>query len=100
MVSQYVWSNAAGGYVDDLCRIHQFTSFTDVPPFDQYTDYYVMQGPNYDVWGIVDDTGAMAERYEYTPYGQRTVYTSSGTNDPDCYSPLTMSRRITLFAPE
>jgi hypothetical protein len=26
--------------------------------------------------------GSLRERYEYSPYGERTVYFSLGTNDP------------------
>jgi hypothetical protein len=41
-----------------------------------------MQDANWNVLGIVNSTGVLGERYEYTPYGQRTVYFSPGVNDP------------------
>jgi hypothetical protein len=53
-----------------------------------------LQNANVNVMMLVDVTGDTAERYEYTPYGNRTVYTSAGTNDPDAMSPLTMSDRV------
>lgn len=40
--------------------------------------YDGLQDANYNVLGIVDSDGELVERYEYTPYGQRTVYKSAG----------------------
>ena len=37
--------------------------------------FWVMQDPNFNVLGLLSRTGRLAERYEYTPYGQRTVFT-------------------------
>ncbi|MFP4139678.1 MAG: hypothetical protein ACLFVY_03875, partial [Phycisphaerae bacterium] len=36
--------------------------------------FWALQGVNYNVYGIVSASGDLVERYEYTPYGQRTVY--------------------------
>jgi hypothetical protein len=36
--------------------------------------YWAMQDANYNVLGIASRTGRLIERYEYTPYGERTVY--------------------------
>ena len=33
-----------------------------------------MQDANYNVIGIVNETGRQLERYEYIPYGERTIY--------------------------
>jgi len=33
-----------------------------------------LQDANYNVIGLVNNAGGLVERYEYTPYGQRTVY--------------------------
>jgi YD repeat-containing protein len=38
---------------------------------------YAMQDANYNVTGIVDTSGAVVERYTYTPYGVRTVLTAN-----------------------
>ena len=45
------------------------------------------------VIGLFEDDGDLIERYEYTPYGVRTVYTSAGSNDWTCRSPIMESKR-------
>jgi hypothetical protein len=45
---------------------------------------------------VVNATGSLAERYEYSAYGQRQVFTSAGSNDPGCYTPILASRKITI----
>jgi len=37
-------------------------------------DYYACQDANFNVVGLLDAEGELVERYEYTPYGQRTLY--------------------------
>ena len=44
--------------------------------------FWALQDANYNVLGIVSAKGDLIERYEYTPYGQRTVY-SRGWKLPD-----------------
>jgi len=58
------------------------------------TMYWAMQDANWNVLGLVDSTGALKERYEYTPYGQRTVFFGPGSNDPRCYAATFGSRRF------
>jgi hypothetical protein len=41
-------------------------------------------------------SGILTERYEYTPYGQRTVYFSAGVNDPTAHAATVISRRVSL----
>jgi len=89
---QHVWG---GRYIDDLVQVSGNTD-----PYDEAeqlcdANYYPMQnlptgqaGANYNVIGLTDESGNLVERYEYTPYGQRTVFTSAGTNDPLAHSPL------------
>ena len=36
--------------------------------------FYACQDANYNVIGIVSANGDLTERYEYTPYGQRTIF--------------------------
>lgn len=48
----------------------------------------------YNVLGIVDSSCVLAERYEYTPYGQRTVYLDAGSNDVGNYARTLASRRM------
>ena len=40
-----------------------------------------MQDSNFNVLGIVDATGTLVERYEYTSYGRRTVFHIPGSNN-------------------
>ena len=62
-------------------------------------DYFPMAGPeNWVVADVFSQYGKLVERYEYTPYGERTVYFSAGGNDPDAMSPTGMSRRWTAGA--
>ena len=82
---QYVWGTQ---YTDELVQI----GINDDPGDTEQnceTFYYAMQDANYNVLGIVNSSGDLKERYEYTPYGQRTVYKSAGGND------LTVSRICT-----
>ncbi len=60
VVKQYVWGL---GYVDELVQVAANGT------------YYAMQDANYNLLGLIDAGGRLAERYEYTPYGERTVYT-------------------------
>jgi RHS repeat-associated protein len=54
-----------------------------------------MQNANFNVIGLSDADGTLVERYEYTPYGQRTVYKKAGSNDALTTAPLYHSQRIT-----
>jgi RHS repeat-associated protein len=36
--------------------------------------FWALQGVNFNVYGLVSHSGDLVERYEYTPYGRRTVY--------------------------
>jgi RHS repeat-associated protein len=56
--------------------------------------YWGMQDANWNVLGLVDSSGNLKERYEYTPYGQRTVFFGPGGNDLGCYAPTFGSRRF------
>jgi YD repeat-containing protein len=53
---------------------------------------HALHDANYNVLGVVDKDGNMVERYEYTPYGERTVFFSAGTDVPDCHASGFMSR--------
>jgi RHS repeat-associated protein len=57
------------------------------------TDYWALQDANYNVLGIIDSSGVLTERYQYTPYGQRKVFFSDGANDVGCYAPTLAGRR-------
>ena len=88
-LKQQVWGV---GYVDELVQ----TAVNTDPTADESCEvsYWACQDANWNVLGVVDSDGVLAERYEYTPYGQRTVYMRSGSNDTGCYAPTSMSRRV------
>jgi RHS repeat-associated protein len=68
VVRQYVWGVR---YVDELvCR----DADTDANgSLDQ--KLYAVHDANWNVTAIVDSSGAVVERYAYTPYGERTIMT-------------------------
>ena len=92
-IKQQVWGLQ---YVDELVQVQVAVNS------DQSTDnscdalYWVCQDANYNVLGLVDNHGVLAERYEYTPYGQRTVFFSPGVNDVGCYASTLTSRKIVV----
>ena len=90
---QYVWGTQ---YVDELVQ----TSINDDPSDGNEqvceTKYWALQDANYNVLGIVDSSGDLKERYEYTPYGQRTVYKSAGSADTTCRSPILDTQPVTI----
>ncbi len=69
--------------------------------------FYAMQDANFNVLGLVNTSGQLVERYEYTPYGQRKVLFAAGntwaggtsTNDSGCYAIAYASPRYTSSAP-
>jgi hypothetical protein len=92
---QYVWGTQ---YTDELVQI----GINDDPGDTEQnceTFYYAMQDANYNVLGIVNSSGDLKERYEYTPYGQRTVYKSAGANDLTVMSPLMDSQQAVTNYP-
>jgi len=53
-----------------------------------------MQNANFSRLGLSDANGTLVERYEYTPYGQRTVYKKAGIDDELTTAPLYHSQRV------
>jgi len=92
VLKQHAWGTR---YVDELIQIGINTDPTDTE--DNCEDfYYAAQDANYNVIGLVDQTTVkvwdvdhwdtdtvwtLVERYEYTPYGQRTVFRPTGVDD-------------------
>jgi len=72
LLKTYVWGQQ---YIDELLAIHVPTSLTGSAsnPGAKQT-FWAMHDANYNVIGIVNESGRQVERYEYTPYGQRTIY--------------------------
>jgi RHS repeat-associated protein len=56
--------------------------------------YWPVQDANFNVLGLVASDGTLQERYEYTPYGERTVYKRAGSADEKTSAPLYESQRV------
>jgi RHS repeat-associated protein len=88
-----VWGT---NYIDELVQLKlcngDCDTLDDLIVLD-LNSYWICQDANYNVLGMVDETGALIERYEYSPYGQRKTFSSAGANDVGCYAPTLASRR-------
>ena len=93
VLKQHVWGVT---YIDELAQTALNDDPADGTEDDVESYYYALQDAHFNVLGMVSSTGALAERYEYTPYGERTVYLSPGSNDPDAMAPTMISRRWTV----
>ena len=74
ILRQHVWGTQ---YIDELVQtgVNQDPMDTNEPGGGRCERFfYACQDANYNVLGVVNATGMLTERYEYTPYGQRTVY--------------------------
>ena len=89
-LKQYVWGTQ---YIDELIQIGLNDDPTAGDEDDVETFYYALQDANFNVLGIVKHNGDLKERYEYTPYGQRTVYKSAGADDALVMAPILESQR-------
>ena len=90
-LKQHLWG---ARYVDDLVQIAVNDDPTDANEADCESFYYPMQNANFNVMGLSDANGTLVERYEYTPYGQRTVYKKAGSNEALTTAPLLHSQRV------
>ena len=83
VLKRYVWGLE---YVDELIGIMTGDSYG--------CSHYALHDANYNVIGLVDTDGDLVERYEYTPYGQRTIYKSAGSDDALVMAPILESQRV------
>lgn len=90
VIRQYVWSTE---YIDALAQIALNDDPADVGEQDCESIYFALHNANFNVLAIVDDLGVLTERYEYTPYGERSVFFSPGTTDSAAHAPTYISRR-------
>ena len=101
VLTQHLWGPM---YVDELLQI----AINGDPGTDNDcletgasdASYYALQDANYNVLAIVASDGDLAERYEYTPYGQRTIFKSPGSNDLLCHAAILESQRVTADSSE
>ncbi len=90
-LKQHLWGL---GYIDELVQIATNDDPTDTNERVCESKYWACCDANYNVLGVVDSSGVVIERYEYTPYGQRQVFIRSGTNDTGCYAATAASKRV------
>jgi hypothetical protein len=95
VIKQHVWGMR---YIDELIQIaiNKDPGADDDCMEEGDERYYAMQDANYNVLGITDEDGDLVERYEYTPYGQRTIFKSAGADDPNCSAPILESQRVQI----
>ena len=69
---------------DPICMYAYHSHYVDAPGtrIDADGIKYYLHDANYNVTAVTDDTGAVVERYSYTPYGEVTVMDAS-------FSPVT-----------
>jgi RHS repeat-associated protein len=96
VLKQHVWAALAGGYIDELLENAVNEDPTDGSEQDCELRGWACHDANYNVIGFIDDGAAVLERYEYTPYGQRVVFYSAGSNDPLAHTPTLIPRRVEL----
>ncbi len=72
-VKQYTWTPPeSGGYIDELVQTSQNLGPTLIDDCSRH--FYALQDANFNVLGVTTHGGKLVERYEYTPYGRRDVY--------------------------
>jgi len=91
VLKQHVWGLT---YIDELVQVRLNDDPADANESDCETRYWALHNANFNVMGIVESDGDLKERYEYTPYGRRTVFFSPGSNDALCMAPTFHSRRF------
>jgi RHS repeat-associated protein len=96
VLKQHFWAALAGGYIDELLENAVNEDPTDGSEQDCELRGWACHDANYNVVGFIDDGAAVLERYEYTPYGQRVVFYSAGSNDPLAHTPTLIPRRVEL----
>ena len=74
MQRYYVWG---ASYIDELLLLH------DETPGGGGNDYYTCTHHNFNVVALLDNGGAVVERYDYNPYGQRFVLDANYAADAD-----------------
>jgi RHS repeat-associated protein len=88
-IKDHVWGLT---YVDEPVQSRVNTNLST----PSWSSYFHLQDANFNDLGIINSTGSLVERYEYSAYGQRQVFTSAGGNDPGCYAPILASKKVTI----
>ena len=87
-IKDHVWGLT---YVDEAVQTRVNTTPTSTAT---WAAYYPLQDANYNVLGVTDASGVLAERYEYGAYGARQVFVSAGSNDAGCFAPNDASLKV------
>ncbi len=97
VIKQHVWGTQ---YIDELIQIGINTDPGDDDDAGTAgtqdnceTFYWAAQDANYNLMGLIESDGDLAERYEYTPYGRRRVFINGGS-DPLCTTEIPHSQGI------
>ncbi|MBY0589562.1 RHS repeat-associated core domain-containing protein [bacterium] len=72
---QFVWHPY---YIDALA-----TRFYDANTTGSQTQHYFTHDANFNITAAIDTSGAVVERYDYTPYGQPFILEPNFSADPD-----------------
>lgn len=91
VLRHHVWGEI---YVDELVQVGLNSNPASQDTVDSL--HWAGQDSNFNVQGLVDSSGSLVERYEYTPYGERCVFGSSGSNDTSVNSPTLFSVRAVV----
>jgi hypothetical protein len=79
---QFVWAPQGVGYVDELVQVSLNQDPGDSSENQCERHFYALADANYNVLGMVNAAGNLVERYSYTPYGQRTVFSHGWSARP------------------
>ncbi len=101
-MKQHVWGLT---YIDELLQLAANSNPTTGNACSNL--FWASQDANFNVLGLVNSSGSLVERYEYTPYGQRKVLFAAGNSysgntssyDPGCYAIAYASPRFTSNMP-
>lgn len=71
-IKRMVWGT---NYIDELVQVRLSTGELQYPSgLYDLNSHWICQDANYNVVGMVNDSGGLEERYEYSPYGQRKTF--------------------------
>ena len=93
VLKQYVWG---GLYIDELIEVGINDDPTDGTEDNVESFYFAQHDASFNVIGLTDGDGDLVERYFYSPYGDRQVFHSAGTNDPSAHTRTQLSQRVTI----
>jgi RHS repeat-associated protein len=91
-IKDHVWGLT---YVDEAVQSRINTVPSDSNPAHwSWTSYWHVQDANFNEIALVSSTAAVQERYQYSAYGQRQVFTTLSSSDATGYSPIFQSKRV------